>query len=69
MQQFLLIIQILSAIILVGAILIQSRGKGFTRSWGGSPSFTRRGLERLVFKLTFAVAAIFVVVSTLRLAY
>ncbi|OGM12405.1 preprotein translocase subunit SecG [Candidatus Woesebacteria bacterium RBG_16_34_12] len=68
MQNILLIIQIISSIILVFAILIQSKGTGFTRSWkASSASFTRRGLEKIVFKLTFVITAIFLIVSILQL--
>lgn len=68
MTNFLLIIQIVSGLTLVVLILIQSKGKGFARSFGSTASFTRRGLEKIVFKLSFLVAAIFIVISILRLA-
>lgn len=55
--------QIVSALILIGLILIQSRGTGFGRPSSYSSSFTRRGLEKIVFKLTFIVAGIFTIVS------
>jgi len=64
------ILQIIISIILIGLILVQAKGTGFGRSSGlGGASFTRRGLEKLVFRLTFVVAFLFVVVSTLRLVY
>jgi len=54
----------ISAITLVAMVLIQSKGKGFGRGMSSSPaSFTRRGLENLVFKATFVVTAIFIIVS------
>lgn len=69
MRNTFLIIQTITAILLVVAILIQTRGTGFGRSWGGgSASFTRRGLEKLIFKLTFVLAGIFILVSILQLA-
>ncbi len=68
MRTFLLIIQILTSAILIGLILIQARGTGLGRTFGGAPvSFARRGLERLVFKLTFIFAAIFILTSVLQL--
>lgn len=68
MKTFLLVVQILVAIFLVAVILIQSKGTGFGRVWGAtSASFTRRGLERLVFRLTFVLAATFIIVSILQL--
>lgn len=67
MNNILLIAQITSGLILTAVILIQSRGKGFARSWGGSASFTRRGLEKVVFRMTFVLAAIFIIVSILQM--
>ena len=59
------IAQIISAITLISLILIQSRGTGFGRPSSNSSSFTRRGIEKIVFKLTFIIAAIFIVVTLL----
>lgn len=68
MQEALIIFHIILSVILVVLILIQPRGTGFARSWKGSgSSFTRRGLEKLIFKATFGVAALFIAVSILRL--
>ncbi|MCH7730328.1 preprotein translocase subunit SecG [Patescibacteria group bacterium] len=69
MQKLFLIIQIISAVLLVAVVLVQSKGKGFARSRGASASFTRRGLERLVFRLTFIIAAVFTLVSALQIAF
>ena len=58
----------MSAVALTAVILIQARGTGFGRGWGSSgASFTRRGLERVVFRLTFIIAAVFIFVSVLQL--
>ncbi len=66
MRNTFLLIQSISAILLIGVILIQARGTGFGRSGGSTSSFTRRGLERLVFRLTFILAAVFILVSILQ---
>jgi len=64
MQDVLLIGQIVVGIVLSAMILVQVKGTGFGRVWGGlSNSFARRGLEGLVFKLTFVLTAVFVVIS------
>lgn len=65
-----LALQVISAVLLTSAILIQSKGTGFGRAWGGSSSasFTRRGLEKVVFRATFVFAALFIIVSILQLA-
>ena len=67
MENLLLVAQIITGILLTGAILIQTRGTGFGRG-SSHASFTRRGLEKLVFRLTFVLVAIFLIVSILRLA-
>jgi len=68
MNNITLALQALSGMLLVIVILVQTRGKGFARGWGSSASFTRRGLERVVFKSTFVLAFIFIAVSIVRVA-
>ena len=64
LKTFLTTTQIVASITLIVLILMQARGTGFGRTGGGSgASFTRRGLEMLIFKLTFFVVAIFLIVS------
>lgn len=69
MTQALTIVQILISIILIVLILMQARGTGLGRTFGGGggTSFTRRGLERLLFRLTFVFVALFLVISILQL--
>jgi protein translocase SecG subunit len=68
MQQALFIFQIIVSILLSAVVLLQVKGTGFGRVWGGlSTSSTRRGLEGLIFKLTFVLAALFIVVSLVSL--
>lgn len=66
MQQLVQIIQSISALLLIIFVLIQVRGTGFSRS-ANSSSFTRRGVEKLVFKLTFVVTTLFLVSSVVSL--
>lgn len=62
------IFQILIAGLLAFLILIQVKGSGFGRVWGAtSTSFTRRGLEKLVFRLTFVLAFLFIGISIAQL--
>ena len=66
MNQVILILQILTGVVLAFLILVQVKGTGFGRVWGAtSASFTRRGLEKLTFKLTFVVVFLFLVLSFL----
>lgn len=67
MENVFLTIQIVVAVLLAIAVLIQVKGKGFGRMWGGG-SFSRRGLESLVFKATFVLAFLFIVVSFVSFA-
>lgn len=68
MQSMLLVIQILLGVTLIVIIFMQSRGTGFARSTSGSSSFTRRGLEKIVFKATFLISALFIIVSFISVA-
>jgi protein translocase SecG subunit len=69
MEQLFLIIQLITATALIFLILVQSKGSGLGRAWGGGggTSFTRRGLEKIMFKSTFAIAAIFIIFSLFRI--
>ena len=64
MREFLIVLQIIVSLLFVGAILIQTKGTGFGRSWGASSSFARRGIERLVFRSTFVLGALFILLAT-----
>lgn len=71
MEQFLTIVQIIVSLAVIGLVLIQARGTGLGRTFGagGGTSFSRRGLEKLIFKATFVFVFIFIVVSILQLVY
>lgn len=63
-QDILFAVQVVLAVVLIILILVQVKGTGFGRVWGsGASSFSRRGLEKLVFKLTFVVVLLFLVIS------
>lgn len=68
MKEVLLAFQVIVSILLVGAILVQTKGTGFGRVWGSSGvSFARRGLEKLVFKMTFVLSALFVILAIVQI--
>ncbi len=68
MANFLLILQMVISVLMILAILVQTKGTGFGRVWGSGPkSFTRRGLENVVFKATFVLVGLLMVVSILQL--
>ena len=66
MKEIVQVIQSISALLLIIFVLLQVRGTGFSRS-SNSSSFTRRGVEKLVFKLTFVVTALFLIMSAISL--
>jgi protein translocase SecG subunit len=64
----LLVIQVILSLSLVLLILIQPKSSGgLTRSWGSTTSFTRRGLEKLMFRATFVIVALFIIISAAQL--
>jgi protein translocase SecG subunit len=56
------IITVISAILMILAVLIQSRGQSLGASFGGDSNFYRskRGAEAVVFNATIVLAVIFV---------
>jgi preprotein translocase subunit SecG len=64
---YLNVIQIIISITLIVIILIQAKGEGVGGMFGGETGVarTRRGLERTLFNVTVALAAIFLLVSFL----
>lgn len=68
MKDLILILQIVLGLILTLLILLQNKGVGFGRVWGsGSASFARRGLEKVVFRLTFIIAFLFFVLAIVQI--
>ncbi|MBU1017537.1 preprotein translocase subunit SecG [Patescibacteria group bacterium] len=60
MEKILMITQVIISILLGFIVLIQGKDEGFTASWG-SKSFeaTRRGPEKVIFRATILLAALF----------
>jgi preprotein translocase subunit SecG len=58
-------LQIVFAVLLTGAVLLQSQGTGLGSSWGGGGEtyHTRRGVEKVLFYATIALAVLFTVSS------
>ncbi len=66
----LVLAQMILAVALVSAILLQQRGTGLGGTFGGEITAyrSRRGIERTLFRLTIVLAVLFVVFSLLNLA-
>ena len=72
MQSVLPYIQIVLAVLLVAAILLQRTGAQVGGAFGGSDNFssafhTRRGLEKGLFNATIIIAVLFAVSAILNL--
>lgn len=63
-----LVTQIILAILLTVAILLQARGQGLGSTFGGGGELyrTKRGFERLLFTVTIILAVLFVVNSLIN---
>lgn len=61
--------EIIVSILLITAILLQARGRGFGLLFGGGGEFyqTRRGFEKGIFILTIILAVLFVALGVIRL--
>ena len=57
--------QILIALAVGSSILLQARGTGLSSTFGGESTAyrSRRGLERILFRLTIILAIVFVIIS------
>ncbi|MBU0618922.1 preprotein translocase subunit SecG [Patescibacteria group bacterium] len=63
-MQLLTVGQIIVALLLISTILLQSEGSGLSSVLGGSQFYgTRRGVEKVVFGSTVALAIIFILLS------
>lgn len=69
METYLNIAQIVLAIALIMAVLLQVRGGGLGGIFGQPDSVyrTRRGVERTLFRFTIILAALFIAVALLTL--
>lgn len=67
-KNIVLVVQIILSIALTVLVLIQVKGTGIGRTFGGgSVSFTRRGLEKAVFRFTFVVGFLFIAAAITEL--
>ena len=69
MQTYLSVAQIVLAVSLIMAILLQVRGGGLGGIFGQPDTVyrTKRGVERTLFQLTIALAFLFIVISIITL--
>ncbi|MFH1610312.1 MAG: preprotein translocase subunit SecG [Patescibacteria group bacterium] len=69
MPDFLTIIQLVAAVLMVVMILMQSGGAGLGSAFGGGGDAytTKRGAEKTIFRSTIAFAFVFVIIGVIRL--
>ena len=69
MQTYLSVAQIVLALALILAVLLQVRGGGLGGIFGQADTVfrTKRGLEKTLFQLTIALVVLFVIVSIISL--
>lgn len=65
------IIEIVLSLLLVGLILLQTKGTGLGNTFGGDISFygTKRGAERILFIATIVTAFLFLVTSLVSVMF
>ena len=65
MPSYLVIAQILVAVVLIGVLLLQVKGGGLGGIFGQPDSVyrTRRGIEKTLFQLTIGLVVLFVILS------
>lgn len=61
MHQVFTIIQVISAVLLIAAILMQQRGTGLGSAFGGGSEIyrTKRGVEKILFISTIVLSVLF----------
>ena len=70
MKTVLTIAQIVCSLLLIVAIALQGKGGGLSSVLGGRASVyqTKRGVEKLLFRLTIVLVVLFIVLSILGVA-
>jgi len=64
------IVQIIIALLLIVTILLQQRGSGLSSAFGGGGGgvyYQKRGMEKILFRSSIALAALFIIVAFLNL--
>lgn len=67
MTVYLNIVQIIASVALIALTIMQSKGAGLGRMFGGDSSIyrTRRGIEKTMFRVTIILAVVFFLTSLL----
>lgn len=65
------VLQVIVAVLLIGAILLQQKGAGLGTAFGGSSNIysTKRGLDKVLYQITIALAILFFGVALIGLLF
>lgn len=68
---FIVVLQILIAILLIGAVLLQMQGGGLSGVFGGGGEFyrSRRSLEKFLVMATIVLSSLFAILSIILLIH
>lgn len=68
MKQYLIIIQLIIASLLIGAIILQNKSEGIGRAIGTETAAfsTRRGVEKLLYGGTMVLLAFFLIICVIN---
>lgn len=66
MKTYLTLAQIATGILLTGLVLLQAKGTGLGRTFGSIAYHSKRGVEKMIFRVTVITAVIFVMLSVLN---
>lgn len=71
MGQLATILSIISGVLLILMVILQSKGTGMGTAFGGDMGFygTKRGAEKMLFFLTIIVSVVFLVTSVLGIIF
>ncbi len=71
LKNILTVSQIIISLSLIFLIVLQAKGVGLGRAWGGGGEFykSRRGVENIIFKSTIIIAVLFLAATILNLSY
>ena len=71
MKNIFLTVQIVTGLITIIVIILQSKGTGIGSTFGGDMGFygTKRGAERMLFVFTIVVGVLFVISSLLAVIF
>ncbi|EKE07398.1 MAG: hypothetical protein ACD_18C00096G0003 [uncultured bacterium] len=71
LKQILQVAQLILAVLLIVVVLLQQKGTGLGSAFGGSGTIhtTRRGIDKVLYRLTIVIACLFFLLAILNLVF